>query len=39
MKEKTININKNYLKEIKDTLERCAIILEDNQKIKEYGDI
>jgi hypothetical protein len=40
MKKKTpksigIKVDKEYLKEIKATLERCFIILEDNPKIKD----
>ena len=37
MKKQTkgIKVDKEYLKEIKATLERCSIILEDNPKIKD----
>jgi hypothetical protein len=38
MNKKTINIEKSYLEEIKETLERCLIILEDNPKIKDVGE-
>jgi primosomal protein N'' len=39
MKKQTgIMVEKDYLQEIKDTLERCLIILEDNPKIKDVAE-
>ena len=33
-----VNVDKEFLGDIKNTLERCLIILEDNPKIKDDGE-